>query len=113
MSESENVVAAGRRLIELRSGNASEQEWTEASQRFATALRHSNDPAEIVALLDEDVEDDLPIAEKTLAFERVLELGLRTPRLLRSFAQHLWFHGPESDDRVASLRAEADALESR
>ena len=105
MEEEDSILAAGRRLMQSRSA--------EDSARFAAALARAGNGAQIAALLDEDVTDDLPIADKTAAFEKLLELGPGTPALLRRFADHLWLHGPEHDDRVARLRAQADALEAR
>lgn len=104
MMEEESILQAGRRLMQSRSA--------EDSARFAAALARAGDGAQITALLDEDVADDLPIADKTAAFEKLLELGPATPALLRRFADHLWLHGPEHDAQVASLRAQADALEA-
>ncbi len=84
---------------------------TEDSARFALALASVADGREIAALLDEDLADDLPIADKTAAFEKLLELGPRRASVLRAFADHLWLHGPQDDRRVERLRAEADALD--
>jgi len=112
MDEPQSILEAGRQLIQLRKGRPGAAAWRQATERFSTALRESRDGALILQLLEEDAEDDLPIAEKTAGFERLLELGPRTPRVLRMFAHHLWFHGPESDDLAERLKAEADALES-
>lgn len=104
MIEKESILELGRRLMQSRSADD--------SARFAAALARADDGTQIAALLAEDVADDLPIADKTAAFEKLLELGLGTPALLRQFADHLWLHGPEHDDRAAGLRAQADALEA-
>ena len=100
----ESLMQAGRRLMSTRSA--------EDSARFAVALRNVADGREISALLAEDEADDIPIADKTAAFEKLLELGPRSAAVLRAFAEHLWLHGPQDDRRVERLRAEADALDA-
>jgi len=93
--------------------SSAEREWRQATDTFDRALAGCDDPAAVLALLDEDATDDLPIGAKTAAFERLLALGHRTPVVLRRYADHLWLHGPESDERVTALRAEADQLTPR
>jgi hypothetical protein len=100
----EPLLEAGRRLMDSHG--------EEDAALFAAALERTQDPAEIAALLEADATDDLPIAEKTAAYEKLLELGPRTAQVLRGFAQHLWLHGPQDDELVAALRAEADGIES-
>lgn len=110
-SDDRGLMDSGRRLMNLGRQATSADELERASEAFAEDLAGERTPQAILTLLDEDVEDDLPISAKTAAFERLLELGARTPNVLRRFAEHLWFHGPESDERAAALKAEADRLE--
>lgn len=105
------LMDSGRRLMTLGRRATSADELQRASEAFAQDLARERNPRAIITLLDEDVEDDLLISAKTAAYERLLELGARTPGVLRRFAEHLWFHGPESDERAAALNAEADRLE--
>ena len=108
-----SILESGHYLIALRNHEASEEEWQQATEEFARILVEENDPKEIITLLDEDVVDDVPISSKTAAFERLLELEVRTPEILRRFADHLWFHGPDFDERAAALNAEAERLERK
>ncbi|WP_431262504.1 hypothetical protein ACQ859_20485 [Roseateles chitinivorans] len=107
MTTSDSILDLGRRLIASRDADDSAR-WLQA-----LAQGQAGDAASIVAVLDEDATDDLPIADKTAAFERLLQLEAATPTLLRRFAQHLWLHGPGDDDRVAQLRAQADAMDGK
>ncbi len=110
-ADDRGLLASGRRLMALGRRETSADELERASEAFARDLAGEPNPRVIITLLDEDVEDDLPISAKTAAFERLLELGARTPDVLRRFADHLWFHGPESDELAAALNAEAEILE--
>ncbi|UXH76782.1 hypothetical protein [Roseateles amylovorans] len=106
MTTNDSILELGRRLMASRDADDSAH-WIQALGRT-----QAGDVAAIVAVLDEDATDDLPIADKTAAFERLLELDAATPTLLRRFAQHLWLHGPADDDRVDALRAQADAMDA-
>jgi hypothetical protein len=106
-----SVLQAGRQLIGVASNSTVDDEWQRATDAFDRALASCDDPAALLALLDEDATDDLPVVAKNAVFERLFALGRRTSAVLRRYADHLWLHGPQSDDRVAALRAEADQLD--
>lgn len=106
-----SIREAVRQLIELREKTVSEHEWSEATTNFRSVLGQTHDYDSLYALLKEDIEDQMPIAEKALLFERLIEIGPKTPEVLRMYAEHLWLHGPESDEQVRCLNAEADALD--
>lgn len=112
MNKSKSLQEATQLLIDLREREVGDDEWTQATTQFSTALDQTKDGATILLILKEDVEDNLPISEKTAAFEKLLELGPRTPHVLRMFADHLWFHGPEWDNKVKDLLKEAENLDN-
>jgi hypothetical protein len=105
------VLDAEKQLIAVASTSSSEDELQRALDHFDRALTGCHDPEALLAVLDRDPNDDIPVPGKTAVFERLLALGCRTPAVLRRYADHLWLHGPESDDRVSELRAEADRLD--
>ena len=105
-----DLLTRTRALLELMHNRGGADALARAEAEAEAALVACTDPSTIEEVLSLD-KDDLPIAFKTAAFERCLSLGTRRPELLRAFAEHLWLHGPEHDERVQALRLEAEQLE--
>lgn len=85
--------------------------WQHARSHFESSLANCGEPEEILLALDVDVQDVLPVELKSAAFERALELGMRTADFLRAYGWHLYNHGPDWDEKARALLEEADALE--
>jgi hypothetical protein len=112
MSEKQSLSNAATHLIALRKQSPDRPVWNKAIDDFHQALAEVSNGDEILKVLTDDVNDDLPIEEKTAAFQKLLASGgYRTPEVLRSFADHLWLHGPDDDELVEKLREEADSLD--
>jgi len=94
-----------------RDGGGGIAEQRAAEDAFMAELARARDPDEIDRVLATDTLDELPASLKSAAYERRLEIGPRTPAVLRGYADHLWLHGPEWDEKAEALRAEADRLE--
>jgi len=97
-------------LVALMNGRSSAAELERAEAEARAALERCDDPGAIDQALAL-AADDAPIAFKTAAFERRLQVGPREPHVLVAFADHLWLHGPEHDDRVRALRLEAEQMQ--
>ena len=108
-----NVVdSAAQLLAMIRSSASSAQSLAQAEHELHAALTSCAEPELLENALELDASDELPIQLKSAMFERLLSLGPRTPSLLRRYAQHLWLHGPERDEEVRALRAEADKTDA-
>jgi hypothetical protein len=112
MDQAPSLPAAASHLLEMARSAPEDEQWQAAKAEFSSAVRAEQDQSALLAVLDADDEDELPISSKTEAWERALEIGPRKPEYLRRFAEHLWFHGPQDDDRAQALEDEADELEN-
>jgi hypothetical protein len=107
-----SLTEAGEALLRMqREGGGGMAEQRTAEEAFTAELARARDPAEIERVLAADAYDDLPISLKSAAYERRLEIGPRTAAVLRGYADHLWLHGPDWDEKAEALKAEADRLE--
>lgn len=112
MADTPALTDAAAHLLEVAESSVDDGEWERAKAEFSAALQAETGQAAVLAVLDGDDEDDLPISSKTEAWERLLEIGPRRPEYLRRFADHLWFHGPQDDAKAQALQDEADRTEA-
>jgi len=91
---------------------ARQADFDRAEQQFQASLGRVQSPEEIRAALALDTTRRLPVQLKSPAYERLLSLSGRTPRLLREYAQEMYDYGPEWKPYADKLWDEAKTLES-
>jgi hypothetical protein len=90
---------------------AREKDYQQAEKLFQQALTRVRKPEEIRAALVLDKGRRLPVQLKSPAYERLLSLTGRTPKLLREYAQEMYEFGPEFQHYADMLWDEAKRLD--
>jgi hypothetical protein len=100
-----------KRIVEARSSGEDAGDLDILRDRLSRKLVEVEDELKLVEALQLDSGDILPFSEKKM-YDKLLKLD-RAPEYLREYAWWLQLNGgPDWDDEVDRLLAEADDLES-
>jgi len=96
----------------LHKKQSRQKDFDQLQNAFVKKLTRIRKPDEIHAALALDKAHHLPVQMKSPAYERLLIMSGRTPKLLREYAQELYDYGPEFIAYADRLWAEAKRLDS-
>lgn len=100
-----------QKYLELAQSPARQQDYERLEQLFQKTLTRTRHGEEIRAALRIDKRRQLPVQIKSPAYERILSIEGRTPKLLREYAQEMYEYGPQFTQYADTLWDEADELE--
>lgn len=95
----------------LHKQRARQSDYDQAEKLFQKALLRVRKVEDIRAALALDKARKLPVQLKSPAYERLLAIEGRTPKLLREYAQEMYEYGPEWTHYADMLWDEAKRLE--
>lgn len=90
---------------------ARQADFDQAEKLFQSALLRTRTVEDIRAALVLDKARNLPVQLKSPAYERLLTIAGRTPKLLREYAQEMYDYGPEWTQYADMLWDEAKRLD--
>lgn len=90
---------------------ARQSDFEQAEKMFQKALMRTRTVEDIRAALALDKQRKLPVQLKSPAYERLLSIAGRTPKLLREYAQEMYDYGPEWTPYADMLWDEAKRLD--
>lgn len=102
------LFGAFKALLDIGARAPTEARWTQAKKDFSKAVDDCSDLDELLRVLAEDSGLEIPIDLRIRLYRRSLDIGGRSPALLREFAWYLELHGPDWDEEAARLREDAD-----